>query len=202
MRADGNINQSQTIRLIGDIFENRKIYCKIFNLRYFKYIIDKFSRSVFPYKASVFNIIGFTGRVFSFARLASFIDFFDSVGVFMVVSFFSTDNQNNRVSFRAEAVYDKETLVFQDKSVKDTYIRVSVSGNKLCFERKGAVCMAMELEAGARRTGWYKNAMGLEFSFVSDCRVLKITEKKLEMEYDMILDGEVLSKHKIWIIIR
>lgn len=120
----------------------------------------------------------------------------------MVVSFFSVDNQNNRVCFKSEAVYENNTLVFQDKSVRDTYIHVTKHKDKLCFERKGSVCMSMELELGCRRTGFYKNALGLEFSFTSYCHILKITEKKIEMEYDMILDGDVLSKHKIWIIIR
>lgn len=120
----------------------------------------------------------------------------------MVVSFFSIDNQNNRVCFKSEAVYENQTLIFQDKSVKDTYIHVAENGDKLRFERKGAVRMVMELEVGCLRNGFYKNDLGLEFTFFSYCRALKITEKKIEMEYDMILDEAVLSKHKIWIIIR
>jgi len=120
----------------------------------------------------------------------------------MEVFFYSLDNQNNKVSFKSNAEYINNKLVFVDKSIESTVIQLSISSDKLVLERTGNTIMKLAFIENKSSEAYYKNEMGLEFDFIVKCNKLIITDNRIDIEYDMILDKELLSSHKIWIIMR
>lgn len=120
----------------------------------------------------------------------------------MEVFFYSLDNQNNKVSFKSNAEYINNKLVFKDKSIDSTNIHLSISKDKLVLERIGKTEMKLALIENISSEAYYRNEMGLEFNFIAKCHKLNITNNRIDIEYDMILDNELLSSHKIWIIMR
>ncbi len=119
----------------------------------------------------------------------------------MVVIFRSVDQENNSVSFQSEGYYDGEYLIFEDKSALETKIHLQILDNKLILIREGLIKMKITLVEGKCLPSYYKNDIGLEFNFIAFCKKLIINKNKIMVEYDMILDNEKLSSHKIWIIL-
>lgn len=120
----------------------------------------------------------------------------------MMIHFYSVDNDNNKVSFKSEGYESNGKLCFLDKTIKDTMIYLTISTDKLLFERKGRIEMVLPLQQEIKSKAYYKNELGLEFDFIADCTKLEINRDRIDIQYDMILDNEVQSSHKIWIILR
>lgn len=120
----------------------------------------------------------------------------------MRICFYSVDDDENKVSFQTEGRRDNGKIIFPDKSVPDTVIFLTVTGDRLVLERRGRVSMLLPLQEGKINPASYKNEMGLEFSFAAACRKLRIEENRIDIQYDMIFEDEVQSSHKIWIILR
>lgn len=120
----------------------------------------------------------------------------------MKVFFYSVDDEENKVSFHSEGAYRDNVLSFEDKTLKNTKINIYIDSNRLIFQREGSVEMKLELIEGQAMPSFYRNDMGLEFEFQAFCHKLDISNNKIDIEYEMILDHNSLSYHKIWIIIR
>lgn len=120
----------------------------------------------------------------------------------MQVFFYSLDNQNNKVSFNTAYKREDNKIIFEDKSIENTVIYLYIYKDKLILERKGSVEMKISFIKNKSIPSYYKNQLGLEFNFIAKCHKLTITENRIDIEYDMILDNDLISSHKIWIIMR
>lgn len=120
----------------------------------------------------------------------------------MKVFFYSVDDENNKISYNSEAHYDKNMIIFDDKTYENTKVYLQILNDKVIINRKGMISMNLELAFNKKTKGYYQNEMGLEFEFIADCNYLTISDKRIDASYSMILDGQVLSSHKIWIILR
>lgn len=120
----------------------------------------------------------------------------------MKVFFYSVDDEENKVSFHSEGIYENNVLSFEDKTLENTRIHIFIYPKRLIFQREGSVEMKLELIEGQAIPSFYRNDLGLEFEFQALCHKLKISKDKIDIEYEMILDHNSLSYHKIWIIIR
>lgn len=120
----------------------------------------------------------------------------------MKVFFYSVDDEENKVSFHTDGLYKDNILSFEDKTLSNTRIHIYIYPDRLIFQREGSVEMKLELIEGQAMSSFYKNDIGLEFEFKAFCHKLKISKDKIDIEYEMILDHNSLSYHKIWIIIR
>ena len=120
----------------------------------------------------------------------------------MEVSFYSVNDENEKVCFKSLAEKNNNQIIFQDKSLSNTMIYLTILKDKLIFERKGDCNMKIELKNDKKTLGFYSNEIGLEFNFETKCKELIIKDKRIDIQYDMILDNSILSSHKIWIIMR
>lgn len=120
----------------------------------------------------------------------------------MKVFFYSIDDEENKISYNSEAHYEDDMLVFEDKSYENTKMYLKIDKDRVIINRKGMIIMNLELIGNKKTKGYYQNEIGLEFDFIIDCSNLVITDKRIDISYAMILDNQVLSSHKIWIILR
>ena len=118
----------------------------------------------------------------------------------MNLTFYSVDNNNEKVLYNTEYVKDENQIIFLDKSVENTTIYLTILPNSLLFERRGNSNMILPLEYGKKTKCHYKNELGLEFDFLVLTTELLISSKRIEMEYSLFLDGDNISNHKITII--
>lgn len=118
----------------------------------------------------------------------------------MQVLFSSIDDQLNRVRFETDVVVKDHTYYFKDKSTEQTEIELTVYQNEVHFNRTGQIQMKLILIENKKTLGYYKNNMGLEFSFYVDCKQLIISKEQIKIQYEMILDKQTKTLHKILLI--
>ena len=117
----------------------------------------------------------------------------------MELVFYSLDNDNNKVFFRADYERKNNQIVFVDKSIENTMIYLTINGNSLIFERKGNTSMTMTLMENIETFGHYESSTGLFFDFSIITKKLMVLDKRIEIEYTLSILGDVIGTHKIWI---
>lgn len=120
----------------------------------------------------------------------------------MKVTFHSLDSNDNKVFFRSTCVKNGNEYRFKDKSAANTEISLSIRGNEVLFSRRGEIEMDLLINPTEKTEGHYKNSMGLLLNFMVTTSLLKIEENRIEMEYSLFFDEEMLSTHKIWVLFR
>lgn len=120
----------------------------------------------------------------------------------MIASFYSVDDENNKIIFKSNYEIKDNTIIFEDKSYENTKIYLYKFKDRLIFKRVGNCNMTLELIEGQALEAYYANELGLEFKFIAKCNKLSLDNNRIDIEYDMILDNDLLSSHKIWIILR
>ena len=118
----------------------------------------------------------------------------------MVITFHSIDNEGNKVFYKSEAKIYDSYIEFDDKTSNNTIIKLSYTASSINIERIGDVNMKLLLLQGKITTSSYSNNMGLKFDFKVKTNELLVKENKLFANYELILDENVISSHKIWII--
>ncbi len=118
----------------------------------------------------------------------------------MNITFYSLDSLDNKIFFKEKGMFDKNILIFNDKSVENTKIYLTINDNDIILDRVGNVKMHMHFIRNTETTGFYENELGLQFKMNILTSKLIIKANKVEIEYSLILDGNMLSSHKIWIL--
>lgn len=119
----------------------------------------------------------------------------------MKVSFLSMDDQKNKVYFVADASFKENVLSFVDKSCEHTQITMTLEEDRITLARTGLVQMEMIFELEHFTPGAYQNEEGLEFTFKIFCKRLSIQKKRMIIQYDMLLDQQILSSHTLSVTI-
>lgn len=117
----------------------------------------------------------------------------------MELVFYSLDNDNNKVFFRSDYLKNGNEIIFEDKSVENTKIYLTIMKDSLVFERKGSTSMHMVLKEGIETSGSYNSSTGLFFDFTVKTKILSIKDNRIEIEYSLFVLGDEMSHHKIWI---
>lgn len=120
----------------------------------------------------------------------------------MIVTFHSLDNDNNKIYFKSEAQIIDDYIVFDDKSIENTKIYLKYNSSSVIFKRVGNTNMSIEYIQDKITTGTYKNELGLEFNFSVDTTSFSIEKDKIIIEYNMYIEKDYISSHKIWILLR
>lgn len=118
----------------------------------------------------------------------------------MELLFHSLDSNENKVFFRSNYERNGNTYVFPDKTDKGTSIILTIKNSEILFERKGNTNMQLLLSKDNMTLGHYENNLGLKFEFYVKTNNLKIEPQKIEMEYSLYVDDDMLSTHKIWVL--
>lgn len=117
----------------------------------------------------------------------------------MKITFYSLDDEKNKIFFKSEGKKIDNCIIFEDKSYDNTVIKLELYSSSIILNREGNVNMKLILKKNEASECFYQNEMGLEFKFMAFCKDLIIKENRIDIEYDMILDEDILSSHKIWI---
>ena len=120
----------------------------------------------------------------------------------MEVSFYSLDNDNNKIIYKSEYKKINNTIIFKDKSLENTDLYITIENDHLVIKRVGQVTMTFKAKLKEITDVYYKNEMGLEFNFKVKTTSIILKDNRIDLEFLMILDNEVINSHKIWIIIR
>lgn len=115
----------------------------------------------------------------------------------MQVTFTSVDDQMNRVQFHSPVEQLAQGYRFKDGSMEETMLTVLIEQDRLHFIRTGQAQMDIIFDRMTTTVGSYKNQDGLEFQFLVVCKRLYISLKQIIIHYEMILDEQTKSKHKI-----
>lgn len=118
----------------------------------------------------------------------------------MIITFHSLDNEGNKVFFKSEAEIIGKYFIFDDKSQENTKIKLMYDTSSINIERIGNTNMKINLSLDEITNSKYSNSLGLKFDFKVKTNELDIKSNKLYAMYDLILDENVISTHKIWII--
>ncbi len=118
----------------------------------------------------------------------------------MDLTFYSIDSNNDKVIYHTSYIKSENTIIFDDKSVSNTKIYLTINENKVLFERKGNVFMQIPLEKDKLTSCHYENELGLSFDFKVITTNLSISNKRIEMGYELFLESDMISNHKITII--
>ncbi len=115
----------------------------------------------------------------------------------MIVSFISIDEDNNKIEYTSHANIDNNKIIFKDKSTNDTNIMIYQESDSLYLKRYGMVDMIMEYKLGYKTKGYYKNQDGIEFEFQIFTKYLEINADKCIVDYQMIVENDVVSKTSV-----
>lgn len=118
----------------------------------------------------------------------------------MKVTFHSLDNDGNKVFFKSDAKNVDSYIEFIDKSTENTSIRLKYDTSSIIIERVGNINMVLNLELNKTTGCMYKDNLGLELDLEIKTNELEVKNNKLYANYDLILDKNVISSHKIWIL--
>ena len=100
----------------------------------------------------------------------------------MELVFYSLDNDNNKVFFRADYKKIDNQIIFQDKATENRN-----------------TSMTMTLMENIETFGHYESSAGLFFDFSIITKKLMVLDKRIEIEYTLSILGDVIGTHKIWI---
>ncbi len=117
----------------------------------------------------------------------------------MELLFYSLDKDSNKVFFRANYEKKDNLIIFQDKSMENTMIYLTINRDSLVFERKGNTSMTMILKENINTPFHYESSTGLFFDFEVKTKVLSIKDNKLELEYSLLDLGDEIQNVKLWI---
>ncbi|MDE5566542.1 MAG: DUF1934 domain-containing protein [Anaeroplasmataceae bacterium] len=115
----------------------------------------------------------------------------------MQVTFSSLDEEMNRIQYEASVKQEENYLIFEDKSVPNTWVKILIESEVIHLVRYGQVQMEMTFDPTKKTIGHYQNEMGLDFNFMIDCSKLSISKEHITIHYQMILDETIKTKHKI-----
>ena len=116
----------------------------------------------------------------------------------MEVSFKSIDNLDNEITFRTEAHYEDDFLVFEDTVVQNTMIFLKTKNNEIELLRKGKIDMALVLKEKIDGYLKYKDSE-IYFELVAKTNEISIKNDEIYFDYDLFDDNLSVGNHKIWI---
>ena len=113
---------------------------------------------------------------------------------------FEMISENVNISFKVFGRRENNTLIFPDKSVPNTTMRVTFSDEMVEIIRTGSVDMRQVFIFNKQTQGHYKNDMGLEFSLSSFTTEMTVTENSITIFYEHYLEDNWQSSNKLKIL--
>ena len=117
----------------------------------------------------------------------------------MELVFYSLDNDNNKVFFRANYEKINNQIIFPNNTTKNTIIYLTINENSLLFQLKGNTTITMTLKENIERVGHYEGSGSLFFDVSIVTKILMVSDKRIEIEYTLFILGDVIGTHTIWI---
>ena len=113
---------------------------------------------------------------------------------------FEMISENININFKVFGRRENNTLIFPDKSVPNTTMKVTFDQEKVEIIRSGSVDMKQVFILGKQVEGHYKNDMGLEFAISSFTTEINVEENIIEIFYEHYLENKWQSSNKLKII--
>ena len=113
---------------------------------------------------------------------------------------FEMISENLNTKFKVFGRRESNTLIFPDKSVPNTTMRVTFTPTRVEVIRTGSVDMHQSFEFDKMLPGHYKNDMGLEFVISSFTTELTVSENEIIIFYEHYLEDKWQSSNKLKIL--
>ena len=113
-----------------------------------------------------------------------------------MLEFYSIDDENNEVHYMSSYERQCDTFIFEDKTVENTQVLLTI-GNVSRIKREGKISMDFWFDANNLTQGIYENDMGLSVIFTIKTNELFFKNNTFYVSYDLYLDDDKLSSHKI-----
>jgi len=113
-----------------------------------------------------------------------------------MLEFYSIDDENNEVHYMSSYERQCDTFTFDDKSTENTKVLLTI-GNVSRIKREGKVSMDFWFDLDNLTQGIYENDMGLSVIFTIKTKELFFRNNTFNVSYDLYLDNDKLSSHRI-----
>ena len=118
----------------------------------------------------------------------------------MYLTFKSVDSYGDEVKFEAPYEIEGKTYIFDDLSAENTKTNLRILDDQIEIYRVGDTESSFIFKENTKCLGHYKNNLGLEMKMEVFTKKINQLKDKLYIEYDLIISGDVISSHKIWIL--
>lgn len=120
----------------------------------------------------------------------------------MKIHFYSFSD-GEKIDFISECSYENNTYFFKDQTDLGTTISFKVlDEHRIEFKRSGHTITTIIFDKFNITKAFYDNNEGLAFNFNVKTNRLDLEINKIVVEYDLILDGEIQSSIKIYLLIK
>ena len=113
---------------------------------------------------------------------------------------FEMISENLNTCYKVFGKREGNVLIFPDKSVPNTTMKVCINIDSIEIIRTGSVNMKQTFKLNKKEFGFYKNDLGMEFKIASFTKEMTITENSITLIYDHYLENEWQSSNKLKII--
>ncbi len=113
-----------------------------------------------------------------------------------MLRFYSIDSDENEVKYFSPFVRNGNTLLFEDKSTKDTKVFLTI-GENIKIERKGLINMSFLFDLDNLTIGTSENELVLKSEFMIKSYDSLMSNNNITISYDLYLDSEKISGHRI-----
>ena len=113
-----------------------------------------------------------------------------------MLEFYSIDDENNEVHYMSSYERQCDTFTFDDESTENTIVLLTI-GNVSRIKREGKVSMDFWFDLDNLTQGIYENDMGLSVIFTIKTKELFFKNNTFNVSYDLYLDNDKLSSHRI-----
>ena len=113
---------------------------------------------------------------------------------------FEMISENVNTSYKVFGKKEGNVLIFPDKSVPNTTIKVYINADWIEIIRIGNVNMKQSFKLNKKEFGFYRNDLGMEFKIASFTKEMTITENSVTLIYDNYLENEYQSSNKLKIL--
>lgn len=118
----------------------------------------------------------------------------------MYLTFKSLDSFGNEIKYETEYKRIENGYIFDDLSVENTTTTLYIKDGNITIERNGDTLSKFNFIINNKTPGFYKNNAGLEINLDIFTKKINLLADKLYLEYDLIVEDDVISSHKIWIL--
>lgn len=101
------------------------------------------------------------------------------------------------ISFTTNCKMEAETLVFIDEVNPETKIRIYKEKGLVVLERQGATRQKLFFDLTKETEATYENDFGLKLAFMLRTKASKWENDYFFFSYELLLEGDLVSKHKI-----
>lgn len=120
----------------------------------------------------------------------------------MKVHFYSI-SETQKTSYKGDFSFEDGCIVFVDQSTQNTMQSIKIINNqKILLKRTGSTNQKILFDSNKKTIGTYSDELGFDFEFIVDTKNIELTDDKIYIEYDLLIDNINQGTFKIYLLIK